>query len=74
MDLNAAFANHWDKKNPSNFVEACNRSRELREYEERRLRNIKRSTLVYLEPTVELKGHGQINPDNNNNNNNQGKD
>ncbi len=36
MDLNEAFAKHWDRKNPSDFVKACDFSRQLREDEERR--------------------------------------
>jgi hypothetical protein len=31
MDLNMAFAKHWDKKNPSDFVRACDESRKIRE-------------------------------------------
>jgi hypothetical protein len=31
MDLNKAFANHWDKKNPSAHVQACDHSRRLME-------------------------------------------
>jgi len=31
MDLNKAFADHWDKKNPSAFVQACDNSRKLME-------------------------------------------
>jgi hypothetical protein len=31
MDLNKAFANHWDKKNPSSHVQACDHSRQLME-------------------------------------------
>jgi hypothetical protein len=37
MDLNMAFAKHWDNKNPSNFVKACDESRQLQEAEERRI-------------------------------------
>jgi hypothetical protein len=33
VDLNEAFAKHWDRKNPSNFVQACDESRRLREDE-----------------------------------------
>jgi hypothetical protein len=40
MDLNTAFAKHWDKKNPSDFVRACDHSRELREDYERRKKNL----------------------------------
>jgi hypothetical protein len=40
MDLNQAFAKHWDRKNPSDFVKACDQSRQLREDEERRKQNI----------------------------------
>ncbi len=29
MDLNKAFADHWDKKNPSSHVQACDHSRQL---------------------------------------------
>jgi|UniRef100_A0A6C0BAP6 hypothetical protein len=31
MDLNKAFADHWDKKNPSAHVQACDHSRQLME-------------------------------------------
>jgi hypothetical protein len=31
MDLNQAFAKHWDQKNPTDFVKACDHSRQLRE-------------------------------------------
>jgi hypothetical protein len=31
MDLNQAFAKHWDKKNPTDFVQSCDHSRQLRE-------------------------------------------
>lgn len=31
MDLNQAFAKHWDYKNPTDFVKACDHSRQLRE-------------------------------------------
>ena len=31
MDLNQAFAKHWDQKNPTDFVKACDHSRRLRE-------------------------------------------
>jgi hypothetical protein len=31
MDLNKAFADHWDKKNPSAHVQACDHSRRLME-------------------------------------------
>jgi hypothetical protein len=31
VDLNKAFADNWDKKNPSIFKQACNFSRQLRE-------------------------------------------
>jgi len=31
MDLNKAFADHWDKKNPSVHVQACDHSRRLME-------------------------------------------
>ena len=30
-DLNMAFAKHWDKQNPSNFVRSCDESRRLQE-------------------------------------------
>ncbi len=36
VDLNLAFAKHWDTKNPSNFVKACDESRTLQEEEEKR--------------------------------------
>lgn len=29
IDLNEAFAKHWDTKNPSTFVRSCNTSRDL---------------------------------------------
>ena len=31
MDLNKAFADHWDKKNPSAFVQSCDHSRKMME-------------------------------------------
>jgi hypothetical protein len=31
MDLNKAFADHWDKKNPSAYVQACDHSRKMME-------------------------------------------
>jgi hypothetical protein len=31
VDLNKAFANNWDKKNPSLFKQSCDHSRQLRE-------------------------------------------
>ena len=39
MDLNMAFAKNWDRKNPSDFVKACDHSRQLREDEEQRQKN-----------------------------------
>ena len=39
MDLNKAFATHWDKMNPSAHVEACNHSRKL--FEEAQLKREK---------------------------------
>ena len=35
-----AFAKHWDRNNPSDFVKACDNSRLLREDEERRKQNM----------------------------------
>ena len=35
-----AFAKHWDHNNPSDFVKACDHSRQLREDEERRKQNM----------------------------------
>jgi len=35
MDLNKAFADHWDRKNPSAHVQACDYSRKLMEDAER---------------------------------------
>jgi hypothetical protein len=35
-----AFAKHWDRNNPSDFVKACDHSRQLREDEERRKQNM----------------------------------
>lgn len=31
VDLNEAFAKHWDRKNPSTFVQSCDESRRLQE-------------------------------------------
>lgn len=31
MDLNKAFADHWDRKNPSAHVQSCDHSRKLME-------------------------------------------
>ena len=39
MDLNKAFADHWDKMNPSAHVQACNHSRKL--FEEAQLKREK---------------------------------
>ena len=36
VDLNMVFAKHWDRKNPSNFVKACDESRVLQEEAEKR--------------------------------------
>ena len=35
MDLNKAFADHWDKKNPSAHVQSCDHSRILMEEAQR---------------------------------------
>jgi hypothetical protein len=42
VDLNMAFAKHWDRQNPSAFVQACDESRRLRDDEERRKENLRR--------------------------------
>ena len=35
MDLNKAFANHWDKMNPSTHKQSCDHSRKLMEDSQR---------------------------------------
>jgi len=36
MDSNMAFAKHWDRMNPSDFVKACTNSKMLQEEEQER--------------------------------------
>ena len=56
VDSNMAFAKHWDRKNPSAFVQACDESRRLRDDEERRKENLRRIEAKTIEAkTIEAK-------------------
>ena len=67
FDSNAAFARHWDKKNPSDFVRACNDSRALREAETARLLrkelDIARHHALYTRPSNQVEGNAEGNKD-----------
>ena len=67
FDTNAAFARHWDKNNPSDFVKACNDSRALREAEAARLlrkdSEIARQNALHSKPPKQNEGNAEGNKD-----------